>query len=131
MRRLILLALVAPLVTACGAGQKSSGSTTTGGGAPHWMAVERLPKEALPGARHFATAGCTTCHTYAGSGETRLNAPDLTSIGARHLGIAFQIAHLKCPACVNPGSPMPSSRSLGAKRIHELAIFLEASKGVR
>ena len=60
-----------------------------------------------------------------------LNAPPLTAIGSRHLGIRFQIAHLKCPACVNPGSPMPPLRGLGRKRLHEPAIFLEASKGVR
>jgi mono/diheme cytochrome c family protein len=95
------------------------------------MSVERLPKRALAGARLFATAGCVTCHIYAGSGQTRLNAPALTSIGTRHLGIVFQVAHLKCPACVNPGSPMPPSRTLGAKRLRELAIFLEASKGLR
>lgn len=130
MRLLVLFALFVPLAAGCGAGRKSSESTT-GRGVPHWMTVERLPKDALLGARLFATAGCTACHTYAGSGQTRLNAPDLTSIGTRHLGIAFQIARLKCPACVNPGSPMPSSGSLGSNRLHELAIFLEASKGIR
>jgi hypothetical protein len=29
---------------------------------------------------------------------------------------------------VNPGSPMPSF-PLGKKRLHQLAVFLEASKG--
>ena len=47
------------------------------------------------------------------------------------LGIRFQIAHLKCPSCANPGSPMPPFGSLGMKRLRELAIFLEASKGRR
>jgi hypothetical protein len=60
----------------------------------------------------------------------RLGAPPLTAIGRRHLGIRFQIAHLKCPACVNLGSPMPSFASLGRARLHQLAIFLEASKGL-
>jgi cytochrome c oxidase subunit 2 len=130
MRRLVPLALVALLVAACGSGQKSVRSTG-GRGVTRWISAERLPKAAWPGARLFATAGCTTCHTYAGSGQTALDAPDLTSIGSRHLGIAFQVAHLKCPACVNPGAPMPPFRDLGAKHLHELAIFLEASKGVR
>ena len=93
------------------------------------MRVEHLPAKALPGARLFATAGCTACHVYAGSGSTNLNAPPLTAIGSRHLGIHFQIAHVKCPACVTPGSPMPPFRSLGQKRLHQLAVFLEASKG--
>jgi cbb3-type cytochrome oxidase cytochrome c subunit len=79
----------------------------------------------------FQSSGCTQCHSYAGSGNTNLNAPDLTAIGRRHLGIQFEVKHLECPACVNPGSPMPAFRSLGPKRLHQLAVFLEASKGIR
>jgi hypothetical protein len=30
---------------------------------------------------------------------------------------------------VNPGSPMPKFASLGPQRLHQLAVFLEASKG--
>jgi hypothetical protein len=43
--------------------------------------------------------------------------------------VAFQIAHLRCPHCTTPGSPMPSFTALGPARIRRLAIFLEASKG--
>jgi menaquinol-cytochrome c reductase cytochrome b/c subunit len=96
---------------------------------PRWVQQEHLPPSAVPGAKLFATAGCTACHTYAGAGGSNLGAPDLTDIGTRHLGIAFQIAHLKCPSCVNPGSPMPKFASLGTTRLHELAVFLESSKG--
>jgi hypothetical protein len=32
---------------------------------------------------------------------------------------------------VNPGSPMPKFASLGDKRLHDLAVFLEDSKGTR
>jgi cbb3-type cytochrome oxidase cytochrome c subunit len=55
----------------------------------------------------------------------------LSAIGTRNLGIDFQIRHLKCPSCVNPGSPMPKFASLGDKSLHQLAVFLEASKGKR
>ena len=96
---------------------------------PKWVADERLPTNAQPGAKLFASAGCTACHTYDGSGGSNLGAPDLTSIGTRNLGIQFQINHLKCPSCVNPGSPMPKFASLGDARLNQLAIFLEASKG--
>ena len=96
---------------------------------PNWVKAENLPANALPGAHLFATAGCTACHTYNGSGGSNLGAPDLTDIGSRNLGIQFQIAHLKCPSCVNPGSPMPPFASLGDERLKQLAIFLEASKG--
>jgi menaquinol-cytochrome c reductase cytochrome b/c subunit len=94
-----------------------------------WVAKEHLPQNAVPGAKLFATAGCTACHTYNGAGGSNLGAPDLTSIGTRNLGIATQIKHLQNPSSVTPGSPMPSFASLGNARLHQLAVFLEASKG--
>jgi ubiquinol-cytochrome c reductase cytochrome b subunit/menaquinol-cytochrome c reductase cytochrome b/c subunit len=96
---------------------------------PNWVKEQNLPANAVPGAKLFAVAGCTACHTYLGTGSSNLGAPDLTAIGSRNLGIQFQINHLKCPSCVNPGSPMPKFESLGEKRLRQLAIFLEASKG--
>jgi mono/diheme cytochrome c family protein len=98
---------------------------------PSWVKTEKLPPSAVPGARLFAESGCTACHTYLGTGSSNLGAPDLTAIGSRKLGIDFQIRHLECPSCVVPGSPMPKFASLGQKRLRELAIFLEASKGPR
>src|SRR5436309_2025925 len=118
MRRLVLLALFVPFAAGCSwlgslaGGQAISSAHETLASQvtrdiPRWIAQEHLPPRAQPGARIFATAGCTACHTYDGSGGSNLGAPDLTSIGRRHLGIVFQIAHLKCSSCVNPGSPMP------------------------
>jgi len=131
MRRLVLLALLLPLVAGCG--DSNQGLANEGGGpqrnVPSWVLAENLPPDAIPGARLFAVAGCTACHTYNGAGGRNLGAPDLTDIGSRNLGIAFQIAHLKCPSCVNPGSPMPTFAEIGRKRLRQLAIFLEASKG--
>ncbi len=98
---------------------------------PTWVKQEALPAAAIPGAKLFASAGCTACHTYDGDGGQNLGAPNLTDIGTRNLGIAFQIRHLQCPSCVNPGSPMPKFASLGTTRLHQLAVFLEASKGKR
>jgi mono/diheme cytochrome c family protein len=98
---------------------------------PRWVKAEKLPPAALPGAKLFALSGCTACHTYLGSGAANIGAPDLTAIGLRHLGIGLQIRHLKCPSCVNPGSPMPRFAVLGETRLRELAIFLESSNGRR
>jgi mono/diheme cytochrome c family protein len=134
--RLLLLALLVPLASGCGGSGRHSTSSAREALAdqmvenvPRWKAEEHLPAMAYSGARLFATSGCTTCHTYAGSGTENLGAPDLTAIGRRRLGIQFQVKHLKCPSCVNPGSPMPPFASLGAARLHQLAVFLEASKG--
>jgi menaquinol-cytochrome c reductase cytochrome b/c subunit len=96
---------------------------------PNWVKAEHLPPAALPGARLFASAGCTNCHTYNGAGGSQLGAPDLTAIGTRNLGVPTQIKHLQNPGSVTPGSPMPSFASLGPQRLHQLAVFLEASKG--
>src|SRR5207244_5371111 len=88
-------------------------------------------KTAIAGAQIFAQVGCQTCHTYLGTGSSNLGAPDLSAEGAKQRGIKFQIDHLKCPSCVNPGSPMPSFAALGAKNLRKLAPFLAASKGSR
>jgi cytochrome c553 len=96
---------------------------------PSWINKEHLPPEAVPGAKLFSVAGCTSCHTYNGAGSSNLGAPDLTEIGLRNLGVAFQIAHLKDPSSKTPGSPMPPFASLGDERLRQLAIFLEASRG--
>jgi menaquinol-cytochrome c reductase cytochrome b/c subunit len=86
-------------------------------------------KEALAGANLFAESGCANCHTYLGTGSSNLGAPDLSAEGAKNKGVQFQVDHLKCPSCVNPGSPMPPFAALGDDNLHKLAVFLEASKG--
>jgi menaquinol-cytochrome c reductase cytochrome b/c subunit len=98
---------------------------------PKWAATEGFAGNApaVAGAKLFAVAGCMNCHTYNGAGAQFPGAPVLTAEGSKNKGIAFQIAHLKCPACVNPGSPMPSFAGLGDARLKSLATFLEASKG--
>jgi hypothetical protein len=134
MRRLVWLVSLVALVAGCGGGgelptAKEALASEIVADVPSWIKVENLPLKAVPGAKLFARAGCTACHTYNRDGGRNLGAPDLTAIGSRDLGVAFQIAHLKCPSCVNPGSPMPPFRSLGPEWLRQLAIFLEASKG--
>jgi hypothetical protein len=98
---------------------------------PSWAKTQGFQNNpaAIQGAKLFATVGCLNCHTYLGSGNHNLGAPDLSAEGAKHKGIFFQIAHLTCPGCVNKGSPMPSFASQGKKNLTLLATFLEASKG--
>src|SRR3954462_12287596 len=98
---------------------------------PRWAEEQGLAgdKRALAGANLFAESGCTNCHTYLGSGSANLGAPDLTAEGAKKKGVQFQVSHLECPSCANPGSPMPSFKDLGNENLQKLASFLEASKG--
>jgi menaquinol-cytochrome c reductase cytochrome b/c subunit len=125
----VLTILSMGVLTYKGATAKEALASEVIGSVPHWIQAEKLPPDAQPGAKLFAVSGCTACHTYLGTGSSNLGAPDLTSIGTRNLGVDFQIRHLKCPSCVTPGSPMPKFESLGEDRLHQLALFLEASKG--
>ena len=127
----VLTILSMAILTWKGATAKEALASEVIADVPSWVKAEKLPPAALPGAKLFATAGCTACHTYLGVGSSNLGAPDLTAIGTRNLGISFQIRHLQCPPCVNPGSPMPKFASLGTTRLRQLAVFLEASKGKR
>jgi menaquinol-cytochrome c reductase cytochrome b/c subunit len=127
----ILVVLSMGVLTYKGATAKEALGSELVGHVPTWAKKQGFTgnQQAVAGAKLFAVAGCLNCHTYAGDGGHNLGAPDLSAEGAKSKGIAFQIAHLKCPACVNPGSPMPSFAGLGDARLKQIAAFLEASKG--
>ena len=125
----VLVALSMGVLTYKGATAKEALGAELLADVPNWVKAENLPPQAVPGAKLFATSGCLNCHTYNGAGGSQLGAPDLSAEGSKNKGIAFQIAHLKCPSCVNKGSPMPSFADFGEANLRKLAIFLEASKG--
>jgi menaquinol-cytochrome c reductase cytochrome b/c subunit len=127
----ILVVISMGVLTYKGATAKEALGTELLARVPAWASDEGFTanKQAIAGAHLFAVAGCLNCHTYNGDGGTNLGAPELTAEGAKNKGVAFQVAHLKCPACVNPGSPMPSFAGLGDDRLKQIAAFLEASKG--
>jgi cytochrome c553 len=127
----ILVVLSMGVLTYKGATAKEALGSELVAKIPSWAKSEGFSgnKQALAGAKLFAVSGCLNCHTYNGIGGTFPGAPNLTAEGFKNKGVAFQIAHLKCPACVNPGSPMPSFQGLGEQNLAALAAFLEASKG--
>jgi cytochrome c553 len=127
----ILVVLSMGVLTYKGAIAKEALGSEEVGHVPTWAKLEGFSNnpKAVAGAKLFAVSGCLNCHTYNGDGGHNLGAPELTAEGAKNKGVAFEIAHLKCPACVNPGSPMPSFADFGEARIEELAAFLVASKG--
>jgi cbb3-type cytochrome oxidase cytochrome c subunit len=86
--------------------------------------------QAVAGAKIFVTSGCLTCHTYLGTGSANLGADDLTSIGRRRPSVAFLERYVADP--VKYGNHvMPRYGNLAAQRLHDLAVFLAASKGRR
>jgi quinol---cytochrome c reductase cytochrome c subunit, bacillus type len=125
----ILVVLSMGVLTWKGAVAKESLGSEVLAAVPKWVQKQNLPPEAVPGARIFAQVGCLNCHSYLGTGGGFAGAPDLSAEGAKNKGIKFQIDHLTCPSCVNPGSPMPSFKDLGQANLQKLATFLEASKG--
>jgi menaquinol-cytochrome c reductase cytochrome b/c subunit len=129
----ILVVISMGVLTFKGATAKEALGSELVGHVPAWAAKEGFTgnQKAVAGAKLFAVAGCLNCHLYIGDGGRNLGAPELTAEGAKNKGAAFQIAHLKCPACVNPGSQMPSFAGLGDNRLKLLATFLEASKGTK
>jgi mono/diheme cytochrome c family protein len=127
----ILVVLSMGVLTYKGATAKEALGTELIAKIPSWAKTQGFQNnpKALAGAKLFAVSGCLNCHTYNGVGGTFPGAPNLTAEGFKNKGVAFQIAHLKCPACVNPGSPMPSFQGLGEQNLLALANFLQASKG--
>jgi mono/diheme cytochrome c family protein len=127
----ILVVLSMGVLTYKGATAKEALGTELLSHVPRWAAVQGFTNnpQAIAGAKLFAVSGCLNCHTYLGDGGHNLGAPELTAEGAKNKGLAFEIAHLKCPSCVNPGSPMPSFAGLGDARLAQIAAFLVASKG--
>jgi quinol---cytochrome c reductase cytochrome c subunit, bacillus type len=127
----ILVVLSLGVLTYKGATAKEALGSELVGHVDSWAKQQGFEnnEEAIAGAKLFAVSGCLNCHIYLGDGGSNLGAPDLSAEGAKNKGIDFQIAHLKCPACVNPGSPMPSFAGLGEERLKQIATFLEASKG--
>jgi menaquinol-cytochrome c reductase cytochrome b/c subunit len=127
----ILVVITMGVLTYKGATAKEALGSELVGHVDKWAKDEGFQnnRQAIAGAKLFAVSGCLNCHVYEGDGGQNLGAPELTAEGAKNKGIQFQIAHLKCPACVNPGSPMPSFAGLGEERLKQLAAFLEASKG--
>jgi mono/diheme cytochrome c family protein len=126
-----LVALSMGVLTWKGATAKEALGSETLALVPQWAKIQGFENnpQAIAGAKVFAQAGCLNCHTYLGAGGSNLGAPDLSAEGAKGKGKDFQVRHLKCPSCVNSGSPMPSFASFPDAILNQLATFLEASKG--
>jgi menaquinol-cytochrome c reductase cytochrome b/c subunit len=127
----VLVVLSMGVLTYKGAVAKEALGSEIVGQVPTWAQKQGFADNptAVAGANLFAQSGCLNCHTYLGSGGSNLGAPDLSDEGSKNKGIDFQIRHLKCPSCVNAGSPMPKFDAFSEPNLRALATFLEASKG--
>ncbi len=96
---------------------------------PSWAQKEKFAADpiAISGAKVFASSGCTACHTYLGTGGAQLGAPDLSAEGTKK-PVSYLESYIPDPSKFG-NNVMPKFASLGKDKIHQLAIFLNASKG--
>src|ERR671924_139102 len=91
----VLVALSMGVLTYKGATAKEALGAELESAVPGWVKKEKLPQDAVPGAKLFARSGCLNCHTYLSVGGSQLGAPNLTAEGSKNKGVTFQIEHLK------------------------------------
>src|SRR6266568_1957304 len=97
---------------------------------PQWAQREGFANDpkAVAGAKVFAEGGCTSCHTYLGTGGGNLGAPDLSAEGSKGKGVQGLESYVADPSKFG-NTVMPKFASLGGKTVHQIAVFLDASKG--
>ena len=84
----ILVVLSMGVLTYKGAMAKESLASEVVQAVPVWAQKQGFAnnQQAVAGAKLFAQSGCTSCHTYLGTGSSNLGAPDLSAIGASGQG---------------------------------------------
>lgn len=130
MTALVLTAVSMGVLTWKGATAKEALASEVIQAVPSWAKQQGFEnnKEAVAGARLFATSGCTSCHTYLGTGTSALGAPDLSEIGRGGQGADFFARYVADPSQFG-NNVMPKFKSLGDQRLRQIAAFLVASKG--
>jgi menaquinol-cytochrome c reductase cytochrome b/c subunit len=102
---------------------------------PNWAKQQGFTdnKAAVAGATLFAESGCTNCHTYLGSGNGNLGAPDLSAIGATGKGAAYFARYVADPSKFGNNVMSKYGQQAGgaftAQQLLEVGEFLNASKG--
>ncbi len=126
----ILVVISMGVLTYKGAVAKEALASEVKQAVPKWAAREGFAgnQQALAGANLFAVSGCTSCHTYLGTGSSNLGAPDLSSEGAKGKGKTFFHDYIKDPSQFG-NTVMPKFAALGDEKLNQLAAFLDASKG--
>ena len=126
----VLVVLSMGVLTYKGAIAKEALASEVVGQVPTWAAREGFGgnADAVAGAKVFATAGCTNCHTYLGTGTSNAGAPDLTAISKTGKGVQGFATYIADPSKFG-NTVMPKFASLGQAKLKQLGEFLNASKG--
>src|SRR5919198_3554519 len=127
----ILVVLSMGVLTYKGATARESLASEVVQAVPTWAKREGFAgnANAVAGAKLFAQSGCTSCHTYLGTGSSNLGAPDLTSIGKTNPNAKFFSDYVADPRKFG-NKVMPVFGNLGSSQNgRNIGIFLAASKG--
>src|SRR5204863_5624259 len=125
----ILVVLSMGVLTYKGAVAKESLASEVTQAVPVWSQRQGFKNDAkaVAGAKLFAQSGCTSCHTYLGTGSSNQGAPDLSSIGASGQGAEFFSSYVSDPSKFG-NNVMPKFGNLGsAQNIRNIGVFLASS----
>ena len=128
----VLVVLSMGVLTYKGATAKEALGTEVLTLVPSWAEKEGFADNAtaVSGAKLFAQS-CVTCHTYNGAGSSNYGAPDLTAIGASGQGVAFFERYVSDPSKFGNTIMPRFGDQLTKQQIHQIAVFLDASKGAK
>ena len=128
----VLVILSMGALTWKGATAKESLGSEVLGAVPDWAEKQGFAANevAVAGAELFAQS-CTTCHTYLGAGSSNQGAPDLSAIGASGQGVAFFERYVSDPSQFGNTIMPKFGEQLSKEQIHQIAVFLDASKGAK
>jgi menaquinol-cytochrome c reductase cytochrome b/c subunit len=128
----VLVILSMGVLTWKGATAKESLGSEVLGAVPDWAEKQGFAANevAVAGAELFAQS-CTTCHTYLGAGSSNQGAPDLSAIGASGQGVDFFERYVSDPSQFGNTIMPKFGEQLSKEQIHQIAVFLDASKGAK
>jgi mono/diheme cytochrome c family protein len=125
----VLVVISMGVLTYRGATAKEALASEVKAAVPKWAAKQGFTdnKDAIAGANLFAVSGCTSCHTYLGTGSSNQGAPDLSAIGAKGNPKSFFHDYIRDPSKF--GNNVMPKFGFSDEQLNQLASFLQASKG--
>jgi cytochrome c553 len=125
----VLVVLSMGVLTYRGATAKEALAAEVKAAVPRWAARQGFTdnKDAVAGANLFAVSGCTSCHTYLGTGSSNQGAPDLSAEGAKGKPKTFYHDYIRDPSKF--GNNVMPKFGFSDEQLNQLAAFLTSSKG--
>jgi quinol---cytochrome c reductase cytochrome c subunit, bacillus type len=125
----VLVVLSMGVLTYRGATAKEALAAEVKAAVPRWAARQGFTdnKDAVAGANLFAVSGCTSCHTYLGTGSSNQGAPDLSAEGGKGKPKTFYHDYIRDPSKF--GNNVMPKFGFSDEQLNQLAAFLTASKG--